>query len=292
MRGKSETGVFVMSDFHRFDVGRFRCAAVNDGGYDYDPAGFFNGVPENEYRAELVRTGITTEKLRTPYTSVVVETGSEVILVDTGAGSLAPTTGLLPTSLANAGFPAESISIVAITHAHPDHIGGVLDAERKPRYPNARYVIPRLDWEFWFSDEAERTVRKHPVPFVEMARGALKPVESRTTLLEFGDEIAPGVSFVEAAGHTPGHAMVAFRSGAEKFMFGSDAIVLALHIEHPDWNPDVYHLDPKRADATKRRVADLIADENWLAIFQHFYPFPSLGRIEKNGDAWRWVPEG
>jgi glyoxylase-like metal-dependent hydrolase (beta-lactamase superfamily II) len=39
-----------------------------------------------------------------------------------------------------------------LTHAHPDHIGGVLDTNRHPAFPNARYVMSRTEWNFWTSD--------------------------------------------------------------------------------------------------------------------------------------------
>lgn len=278
-----------MSDYYAFTVGELKCAAVRDGSYAYEAGSFFAGVPEGEFRAELERTGITTERITTPYTSLTVGTGRHRILVDTGAGTLAPTTGRLTGSLRSAGVSPEEIDIVAITHAHPDHIGGVLDRDGNLQYPNARYVMPRREWEFWFSEEVHEMLPSRFEWFIDLARSRLHPVESRMTVLEFGDEIVPGVTLLEATGHTPGHGMVAFRTGSEKLLFASDAVVLPLHLEHPDWRPEYYDIDPDRADETKRRVADMIAQEGWLALFQHF-PFPSLGHIEKNGPAWRWIP--
>ena len=278
-----------MSDYYAFDVGDFRCAVVCDGFYTYDAAPFFAGAAEHEFRAELERTGITTERITTPYSSLLVNTGTHRILVDTGAGTLAPTTGMLTENLRKAGVSPEEIDIVAITHAHPDHIGGVLDSDGKPRFPNARYCIPRREWELWFSEEVHEMLAPSLDWLADFARTRLTPIESRTTVLEFGDEIVAGVTLLEAPGHTPGHGMVGFRSGSEKLLYASDAVVLPLHLEHPDWRPEMYDLDPDRADGTKRRVADMIAEDGRLAIFQHF-PFPSLGRIERHGRAWRWIP--
>jgi glyoxylase-like metal-dependent hydrolase (beta-lactamase superfamily II) len=276
-----------MSNFYSFRVGEFQCAAVSDGWNDYEPAGFFTGAAHDEMLVELERAGMTSEVLTTPYTFLTVNTGEHQVLVDTGAGSLAATTGQLPASLRDAGVREDDIDVVIITHAHPDHIGGLLDGDGRPRYPNARYFIARLEWEFWFSDDA---YAKAPRWFVELARTMVRPFEREISLIEHGSNIVPGVTLLDARGHTPGHSMVAFTSGSSTLVFGSDAVVLPIHLEHPDWTAARYDVDPVAADETKRRVADLMAAEGWLVLFQHFPPFPSLGRIVKSEGAWRWMP--
>jgi glyoxylase-like metal-dependent hydrolase (beta-lactamase superfamily II) len=40
---------------------------------------------------------------------------------------------------------------VVLTHAHPDHIGGILDTSGKPSFPNAQYVS-KTEWDFWTSN--------------------------------------------------------------------------------------------------------------------------------------------
>jgi glyoxylase-like metal-dependent hydrolase (beta-lactamase superfamily II) len=65
------------------------------------------------------------------------------LLVDTGAGGFAPTNGLLRDNLRAEGVDLASIEMVVLTHAHPDHIGGNLDAEQRPAFANARYVLWR-----------------------------------------------------------------------------------------------------------------------------------------------------
>lgn len=271
----------------RFRVGGFDCIAVTDGSHDYDPSHFFSGAPDSELCSELAEAGIQTDLITTPYTFLVVYAGEHTVLVDTGAGAILPKTGRLSSSLSEAGVDSAQIDIVVITHAHPDHVGGLFGPSPAIRLPNARFFIRRLEWEFWFSDDAEKSA---PPQFVGIAREALTPLESRTTLVDSDEELVPGVALRGAYGHTPGHAVVAFRSGEEKLLYAADVVLSPIHLSHPGWTADHYDLDPGQADRTKRRIADMAASEDWLVMFQHFPPFPSLGKIRKTGDAWAWVP--
>ncbi|MBN1640311.1 MAG: hypothetical protein JXA09_03675 [Anaerolineae bacterium] len=71
---------------------------------------------------------------------------------------------------------------------------------------------------------------------------------------------------------------------------GNAIVVLhPLHLEHPDWLP-VYDLDPPQAEQSKRRIFDLVAQEQILVMGQHFPPFPSVGLVTKLERGWRWTP--
>jgi hypothetical protein len=72
-------------------------------------------------------------------------------LVDTGADGLAPMTGDLLRNLTSEGITPEEITTVILTHAHPDHVGGVLDTSGKPAFANAQYVMSKTEWDFWTS---------------------------------------------------------------------------------------------------------------------------------------------
>jgi len=277
-----------MTESYRFMAGEFSCLAVSDGSYSYPPAALFANAPADTVRAELDRMGVTTPLVVTPYTFLLVETGRQRVLVDLGAGPLSSTTGRLAANLAEAGYRPEDIDSIVITHAHPDHIGGALDAGGRLRFGGARYFIWRREWEYWFSEEASAVAWEH-IDFASLARKNLAPMESRLTLVDGEGEILPGVVMREAAGHTPGHVVITFTSGGETLLYAADTVIFPLHLEHPDWVP-VFDMDPEKAEASKRKIFDLAAAANWLVVAQHFPPFPSLGHIEKRGSGWVWRP--
>lgn len=277
-----------MSETYRFTVGGLTCLAVSDGSYSYPPAALFANAPVPTVKEELARVGVRTPLVVTPYTFLLVEAGQRRILVDLGAGPLAPTTGRLAANLLDAGYGPDEIDCVLITHAHPDHIGGALDAGGALRFPNSRYFIWRREWDFWFSDEAAKVAWEH-FDFTSIARRNLAPMESRMTFVESEEEFLPGVAMLDASGHTPGHVVITFVSGREKLMYAADTVIFPLHLEHPDWLP-VFDMMPDKAEASKRRVFDMAVNDNWLVMAQHFPPFPSLGHVGKKDGGWTWLP--
>jgi glyoxylase-like metal-dependent hydrolase (beta-lactamase superfamily II) len=236
----------------------------------------------------LDRYGITTPLVTTPYTVLLVDTGHQRILVDLGAGSLAPTTGKLAANLHDAGYGPDEIDCVVITHAHPDHVGGALDEAGNLLFPRSDYFVWRREWDYWFSDEAAK-VRWEHYDFASIARKNLAPMKSRLTLVDSEEEILPGVAMLDACGHTPGHAVITFVSAGEKLMYAADTVIFPLHLEHPDWLCATDIL-PGKAEASKHRIFDMAANENWLVMAQHFPPFPSLGHVMKMDKGWRWRP--
>src|SRR4030042_3240523 len=212
-----------------------------------------------------------------------------------GAGKLGPNTGKLVGNMKTPGVQPEDINIVFITHAHPDHIGGTLDDEGKPNYPNAHYFMSKNEWDFWFSEEAFRKVTEHLsqiVPtevFMKIARGQLEPVKDHIELISQESEVLHQIRVLFTPGHTPGHMVVSFYSEGEELFNVGDAILFPFFIERPDLRPSV-DIIPDMADASKRRLCDLLAEKKAWVLAQHFAPFPSLGHIVKKGEGWQWQP--
>jgi glyoxylase-like metal-dependent hydrolase (beta-lactamase superfamily II) len=271
---------------YRFKIGDFECYCINDGGFDYNYDHFFKNVPEEQVEKVLSEHNLPTGPIYTPYTHLIVKNGEQLILVDMGAGNVLPNNGKLPITMKSIGIEPSEIDTIIITHAHPDHIGGTLDDKGEPVYANARYYIWKGEWDFWFSDKAFDKTYEF---FVNTAREQLSPIKDRINFLEEESEIFPGVNIIEASGHTPGHIVVSFSSKDEHLYYIGDTVLYPLHLEYPDWLP-IYDILPDKAEASKRKIFDLVARENAWVIGQHFVPFPSLGHVVKKGDGWLFQP--
>ena len=128
-----DTGSFL------FKIGEFECVAVSDGALNYPPESFFANVPLERVEEALRERNLPTTQVMTPYTCLYIDTGEHRVLVDAGAGDLGAhaarmfpgldhstsVTGLLRENLIAAGIEPSEIDTVIITHAHPDHVGGI-----------------------------------------------------------------------------------------------------------------------------------------------------------------------
>ena len=276
---------------YRYAVGDIIVTAANDGQrVNAVQEGFVRNAGLSEVVAALDAAGLPDGKLPITFTPIVIETGSRRILVDTGFGDSGPSTaGLLRSNLAAAGITPDSIDMVFITHGHGDHINGLIDAEGRPIYPAAEVVLPEAEWAFWTDKtEAARATGVVANNFANMAR-VFAPLKDRLRTVPWGTAVAPGVTTVDARGHTPGHTALMLESEGEKLLFIADVTNHpALFARHPHWAV-AFDMDPEQAVATRRRLLGMIADEG-LRMAGYHYPYPATGRMIRDGEGFRFLP--
>lgn len=223
---------------------------------------------------------------------LVVRSGDQTILVDAGLGGQFPgfpRAGQFPKRLEAAGIDLGDVTDVVITHMHMDHIGGLLVDEVKNRLrPDVRIHVAATEVAFWEAPDFTHTSMPSPVPDVLRSTAAqfMQQFHSKVRTFEDEHEVAPGVVVKLTGGHTPGHSVVYVTSGGEKLTFAGDAL-FPVAFEHPDWHNGFEH-DPEESVRVRVRLMREAAESGELFVATHL-PFPSVGRVAVDGDAFRWV---
>ena len=244
---------------------------------------------------ELARANsIDASRFLHPFIPTIVNTGRELVLFDTGNGSLRDEyeqlrgrmpEGRLVQHMRQAGYDAEDVDVVVITHGHPDHIGG-LTRGGKPVFANARYVFGAAEFDFWKRGENVREARKFNR---EMFVKICEPLADRATFIKPGGEVAPGIHAVDAAGHSPGMMAYHVESNGRRLLIWADTCThYVMSIQRPEWQVEVDD-DKAMAAATRNRILDMVATDKLFVAGFHM-PFPGVGFIERSSAGYRWVP--
>jgi glyoxylase-like metal-dependent hydrolase (beta-lactamase superfamily II) len=278
--------------YYRSKLGDFEITVVSDGARPIPlPPAFVRNVSNEEVLKVAEAAYMPKGSIVAPFNPVVVNTGAKLILIDTGYGpGLGPTVGLLPATLAAAGIDPKTIDIVLISHLHGDHILGLKTPDGALAFPNAEIKVPAVDWTYWMSDE---NMSKAPEGFQKTSFGFNRKIFSnladKVTRFEWGKEVAPGITAVETAGHTPGHTSFMIASGGRQLFFQGDVTnVPDLFLRNPEWQV-MFDSEPEKAVVTRRRVYDMASADKLLVSGYHF-PFPGLGYIEKAGSGYQLIP--
>lgn len=221
-----------------------------------------------------------------PVNVTLLRRGDRVILFDAGGGAqFQPTVGLLPARLAAAGIAADDVTDILLTHAHPDHLWGVLDEFDEAAYPNATLRVARAELDYWTDPGVLDSAPAFRAPHVIGAQNRFDALSDRIAPFDDGAEVAPGVEAVATPGHTPGHTAFAVHGPEGGVLVAGDALTdPVLSVERPAWR-SVVDLDAETAVTTRLRLLDRLAADGMAFVAYHL-PEPGLHRIARRADGF------
>ena len=177
------------------------------------------------------------------------------------------------------GIDREAVDIVVFTHIHPDHVGWNF-TDGKPNFPNARFLVPKKDFEYWTQPEVINTV-EYVIPQV-------LPLQELGVmdLIDGEYEITPELTTYPTPGHTPGHNSIRITSNGEHAFILGDVAHSPIQAHYTDWCPE-FDIDQDAARATRHAVLDMLEAEGTLVSAGHF-PDPGFGRFVRGEDRRSW----
>ncbi len=270
--------------------GGTRVALIQAGTFRTDAGALFGPVPR------ILWNGLVTEeidhehRLLQALNCLLVETPAGRVLVETGIGerisekvrTMRASEGqpIVPAMQA-AGFSPDSVDIVAMSHLHFDHAGGLLLASGARAFPRATIVAQRAEWTMAM-DSNSRLVASYDQPELALVRAW-----GEDGAADGEREVLPGVSVVPTGGHSFGHQAIVVRGPSRTVGFFGD-LCMRPWSAHPRWVTafDDFPLD---SVAIKGSLFARAAEEDWTVVLSH-EPVHPIGRLVPDRDRFRYEP--
>jgi glyoxylase-like metal-dependent hydrolase (beta-lactamase superfamily II) len=270
----------------RCSIGDLELITLSDGFLRLDGGAMFGTVPRTLWEKRLPPDD--ANRIPLGMRPLVVRDGIHTMIIDAGCGDKMDAKSAqiyrldrryhLDHSLAEAGLSAGDIDIVLASHLHFDHVGGFTaigkDGTIVPRFPNAKYIAHRAEWEDATHPHERNRASYLPDNFVPLKDAGV------LTLVDDGAEIIPGVKYRRSGGHTAHHQVVTIESGGKTAVFTADMYPTSVHVPDP-WLMG-YDLYPMDTLGFKRAFAREAIERNYLLFFEHD-PSMAAGYLREHG---------
>jgi glyoxylase-like metal-dependent hydrolase (beta-lactamase superfamily II) len=221
-----------------------------------------------------------------PCNVTLFQDGTRNVLFDVGAGpDFMPSAGKLDEALDAVGLTHDDITHVIFTHAHPDHLWGLLDDFDEPQFANAEYLLGQAEFDYWTNPETVNTIGEARTTFAVGAARRLDAIAEQLQFFNDGDEPLPGVFARLSAGHTPGH--MSFIVGGKALVLGDAISNNFVAFEQPGYASGSDQ-DPEMAAATRISLLDQITADD-LTIAGFHLPGGGIGTVARDGDSYTYI---
>lgn len=277
--------------YYRFILGDAVVTIISDGRvYSANPTKTFLGATPEEIGSTLAANFLETDRVVLDENVAIVDFDDRHVMFDCGVGTSAffgRSGGKLLANMSAAGISPAAIDAIVLSHAHPDHIGALMDAAGEWNFPNAQLYLSQEEFDFWTS--AARTGTSL-APLHEFVLQQLMPNRDRLHFIRDGQEILPGIQALASPGHTVGHMHFEISSAGKALACTADLTRhQVLGLENPwEFTGDY---DPKQSLESLRTHLGRYADER-IPILSYHYPWPGLGHVARWGEAFRFIPTG
>jgi glyoxylase-like metal-dependent hydrolase (beta-lactamase superfamily II) len=251
-------------NYASFEFGELKVVALRDGYVD---------MPTTRLRQEsgrafdMLPAGIPLVggHLRLSVNAFLIIDNAHSVLIDTGTSNTwYPSMGVLLDGMRAAGIDRGSITHVALTHTHEDHVNGLIAPDGSVAFPRAAQIfVPKEE--------------------VSIFSGRLERLRDRVTPIGDKFSVSARITAVRAAGHSPGHTAYEVQSSAGHLMAWGDIV----HVPSVQFGrPAVtWELDDNQSKARDARVTlmERVAQPNYFIAGAHL-DFPGIGSVTRSGD--------
>ncbi|CQR42310.1 Beta-lactamase domain protein [Thiomonas sp. CB3] len=252
--------------FPNQQIGEFSITAISDG-YLSASLDFLSNIDPADASRLQEAAGIS-DPSSIHINCYLVRGRGRTILIDAGAGGFKQWGGKLKANLALAGVKPSEIDTILLTHAHPDHVGGLVDASGENAFPDAELVVHQREISFWEDDGNLSRASERSRGNFQFARKVFD--KYREKIRTFTDnEVLPGISAIPLLGHTAGHSGYRLESEGRGLLVWGDIVHFPqIQIARPDVSI-AFDQDPLLSAATRSKLLDVVSSDNLLIAGMH-----------------------
>jgi len=280
----------AQAGYYRMKVGDIEIISLSDGSITSDVTLLLTNAKPGEV-AKLLAASDVEEPIDSAMNAFLILVGDRVILVDTGAGNLlGPKCFKLPKSLKAAGYTPEQVTDILISHIHIDHVGGLVDGERRV-FPNAVVHVSKKELDFWTDKSIRENFPALMQEFFQIADKTMGPYVASNQVKSFDGtvQLFPGITTEPAYGHTPGMSYYVVESKGKKLVLWGDTMNIP---EVQFANPSItiqFDVDSQQAAVQRKKAFADAAKNRYLIALPHMH-FPGVGHVQRDGSGYRFIP--